>query len=91
MNVETSFAKANVLTQTSVDAMREMVHAIDSSKDEASMEQLHTLVEDTQNLQQSLAALNPINYLKFQAANLAGEDIARPGAEHWAFVLVHAL
>ena len=68
-----------------------MVDAIEGSREEAAMENLHTLVEDTQNLQQSLAALNPTNYLRFQAANLAGEDIPRPTDEHWAFVLVKSL
>ena len=74
--------------QTSVDAMRELVKATEGGQEGASLEQLHILVEDTQNLQQSLAALNPTNYLKFQAANLEGEHIPRPTDEHWAYVLV---
>ena len=64
------------------------MHATAESEEEVAMEELCTLVEDTQNLQQSLAALNPANYLTFQAANLAGEDIPRPTDAHWAFVLV---
>ena len=68
--------------------MRVLVNAMDESEEGATLEQLRTLVEDTQNLQQSLAALNPSNYLKFQAANLAGVDAPRPTDEHWAHVLV---
>lgn len=74
--------------QTIVDAMREMLQDMDQGQQDVRLEPLQTLVEDTLNLQQSLAALNPSNYLKFQVTNLDGENTAKPTAEHWAHVLV---
>ena len=68
--------------------MRDMVRDLDGGQAHVSVDQLQNLVEDMQNLQQSLAALNPINYLRFQVSNLAGEDISKPAEGHWAHVLV---
>ena len=68
--------------------MRGLLEELDAKNDSSLLERLHNLVEDTQNLQQSLAALNPSKYLLFQVANLDGEEVERPSWEHWAHVMV---
>lgn len=74
--------------QSCVEVMRELTNSLRQSGDAQTLEQLSTIVGDSANLQQSLAALNPGNYMLFQSANLEGQLPERPTDDHWVKVLV---
>lgn len=78
-------------TQEYIDAMHTSLAELSRSETTSTTSRLSALVEETLSLQQTLAAFNPSNYLKFQVANLAGDETSKPTDEYWLRVLVNVL